>query len=77
MNRNKSFLTNQWFKNPLILTFQLAWCLALLFLFIFTLIELINGGELPANITISVVDIFHLASHENMLQNCKFLPNLF
>ncbi|VDO27919.1 unnamed protein product [Onchocerca flexuosa] len=49
--------------------FTLAWCVALGLLFIFSLVELINGDKFPANVAISVADIFNVAQSDDMLRN--------
>ncbi|OZC10224.1 hypothetical protein X798_02814 [Onchocerca flexuosa] len=57
---------------PVFKTFQslkLAWCVALGLLFIFSLVELINGDKFPANVAISVADIFNVAQSDDMLRN--------
>uniref|UniRef100_A0A1I8EHD2 Uncharacterized protein n=1 Tax=Wuchereria bancrofti TaxID=6293 RepID=A0A1I8EHD2_WUCBA len=51
----------------------LAWCVVLVLLFILSLVELINGGQLSANIAISVAEIFNLAQFGNILRNCNEL----
>ncbi|EFO20534.1 hypothetical protein LOAG_07955 [Loa loa] len=53
--------------------FTVAWCVALVLLFILSLIELINGDELPINIIISVADIFNLGQPGDTLQNSSAL----
>ncbi|KAK6112440.1 putative integral membrane protein [Brugia pahangi] len=57
--------------------FTLAWCVALVLLFILSLVELINGGQLSVNIAISVAEIFNLAQFGNILRNSSELLTIF
>uniref|UniRef100_A0A0R3S4F8 MARVEL domain-containing protein n=1 Tax=Elaeophora elaphi TaxID=1147741 RepID=A0A0R3S4F8_9BILA len=56
-----------WHMRPNFLKPYLAWCVALIILFVLSLAELINGGELSVNITILVVDIFNVTQSISVL----------
>ncbi|KAL3989525.1 putative integral membrane protein [Acanthocheilonema viteae] len=53
--------------------FTLTWCVALIILFIVTLVQLISDSEFSANIAALVADIFNLAQSNNMLRNSNIL----
>ncbi|KAM3728505.1 Replicase polyprotein 1ab [Dirofilaria immitis] len=53
--------------------FTLTWCVLLALLFIISLVELINGDKLSANITILIADIFNVAQPSIMFRNSSEL----